>query len=142
MTKPKTTTTKPRRDQLREQASTGIVGSYFHTWTKDDGGQRVMHWQGVVLAEPRLGTYLVQIFSWADGRPTERHLVDFDDLRAWTLYPDGDEMEIAYGHYDRARTADLRRQHPGRCPAAAPSEPIPGPCTRAQAPSPGNGAPR
>jgi len=48
-----------------------------------------VEWQGAVIAEPHSGWYLVQLFEWASGAPTEQRLVPIEKMISWSFYPDG-----------------------------------------------------
>jgi hypothetical protein len=68
-----------------------LVGNYFHS--RGDRGQIV--WQGEVVA--RVGdAYLVQLFSWLDGRDTNRKVVPVSVMSTWTFYADAESMRDAY----------------------------------------------
>lgn len=62
-----------------------LVGSYFH-------GDPDRSWQGCVVAEPRPGVYLVELFSWLTGAPTQQQLVAIDDMAGWSFYDDSEWM--------------------------------------------------
>jgi hypothetical protein len=47
-----------------------------------------VEWQGVVIGEPHLGWYLVQLFEWASGDPSVRRLVPIEKMIGWLFYPD------------------------------------------------------
>ena len=69
-----------------------FVGHYFHEIDVDDK----MKTQGVVIANPEPGWYLVQLFEWLHGNPTSRHLVRIEDMRSWCFYEDSEAMKSAY----------------------------------------------
>lgn len=70
----------------------GLVGNWFHQH-KDDG---TLGWQGQVLSEPQPGHYLVQLYGWLDGCPTDRVLVPFPDMLRWKFYETDEDMNDAY----------------------------------------------
>ena len=66
---------------------------WFHTKTEDN----VIQYQGEVIShEPDLGdkTYLVQLYSFLDGRPTCMRLLDVDST--WDFYHTNTAMNKAY----------------------------------------------
>ena len=66
---------------------------WFHTKTEDN----VIEYQGEILShEPDLGdkTYLVQLYSFLDGRPTCMRLRDVDST--WAFYHTNTAMNKAY----------------------------------------------
>jgi hypothetical protein len=70
-----------------------LVGKYFHS-LKD--GQ--VHWQGTVLGTPEPGWYLVQLFEWIMGEPSNQGLVRFTDMAEWLFYENADQMKFSYEH--------------------------------------------
>lgn len=65
-----------------------LVGSFFH-------GTAERRWQGCVVAEPSPGVYLVELFSWASGQPTEQRLVRLADMAEWSFYDSAEWMNNA-----------------------------------------------
>jgi hypothetical protein len=70
-----------------------MIGTFFHEIRGDYIG-----WQGVIVANPRPGWYLVQLFSWIMGEPTNQRLVHFDNMKDWMFYPDGEAMRFSWQH--------------------------------------------
>jgi hypothetical protein len=66
------------------QASS-LIGSYFHSDAERG-------WQGVVVAEPHDGIYLVETFSWISGESHVQRLVKIDDMLEWRLYDTAEWM--------------------------------------------------
>ena len=62
-------------------------------------------WQGEVLGALSSDRYLVQLFSWLDGSPTDQviasleqmqgHLVDGDRVEGWQFYDSKEDFELA-----------------------------------------------
>ncbi len=71
-----------------------LVGHYFHSLDEADQVQ----WQGVVLAQPRRGWYLVQLFEWFMGEPSVRKLIPFEQMTKWFFYETNDEMLFSAEH--------------------------------------------
>ena len=69
-----------------------LVGKYFHSANENNNK---VEWQGVVIAEPHSGWYLVQLFEWASGKPTEQRLVPIEKMIGWLFYPDMDAMKFS-----------------------------------------------
>ena len=65
-----------------------LVGKYFRS--VDEANK--VKWQGAVIAEPHSGWYLVQLFEWGSGTPTEQRLVPIEKMIGWSFYPDTDAM--------------------------------------------------
>lgn len=77
---------KHRSDEVEGSLrSDSLVGSFFHgTWDRQ--------WQGLVVAEPAPGVYLVETFSWLGGSSTGQHLVRLEEMFEWTFYDTADWM--------------------------------------------------
>ena len=65
-----------------------LVGKYFHSANENNK----VEWQGVVIGEPHPGWYLVQLFDWASGEPSEQRLVPIEKMIGWLFYPDRDTI--------------------------------------------------
>ena len=65
-----------------------LVGKYFRSANETNK----VEWQGAVIAEPHSGWYLVQLFEWGSGEPTEQRLVPIEKMIGWSFYPDTDAM--------------------------------------------------
>ena len=65
-----------------------LVGKYFRSANETNK----VEWQGAVIAEPHSGWYLVQLFEWGSGAPTEQRLVPIEKMIGWSFYPDTDAM--------------------------------------------------
>lgn len=68
-----------------------LVGSFFHA-------NAARGWQGVVVAEPQPGLYLVELFSWLTGHPNGQKLIGAATMLAedWTFYDSAEEMNAHY----------------------------------------------
>jgi hypothetical protein len=51
--------------------------------------------QGHIKAEAYAGTYMVQLFSFLDGRPTSSKLVSVADMRDWEFFSRSEEWRYA-----------------------------------------------
>lgn len=67
-----------------------LVGKWFLQFKGKDLG-----WQGEILAMPRAETYLVQLFSWLDGGPTDQVFVKLEDMTEWKFYDTIGDMKFA-----------------------------------------------
>ncbi len=72
-----------------------LSGKCFHSLTKD---KDKIHWQGVVVGQAEPGWYLVRLFSWLSGNPTQMTLVRFEEMVDWIFYADSDEMNFSWKH--------------------------------------------
>jgi len=70
----------------------GIVGRFFHSFVEGR-----VHWQGRVLSqETEGGIYLVQLFEWFLGEPSDMVLVNLQDMMGWKFYDSVEHMNDAY----------------------------------------------
>lgn len=90
----------------RPFASDSLVGSFFLS-TYERG------WQGCVVAEPRPGIYLVELFSWAMGESVDQQLVPLEDMAGWSFYDSAKWMVNAYDHGVAARWERQRAEAEG-----------------------------
>lgn len=84
---------KNRTDLIdgRDLKPDSLVGSFFH-------GSDSQQWQGCIVAEPVLGVYLVELFSWIAGESTDQRLVRLDDMHDWRFYDTAEWMNNTYEH--------------------------------------------
>lgn len=73
-------------------AQDGLIGKWFHTYEENG----MMKWQGQVLSAHTGDKFLVQLYSWFDGYPTDQKLIDIDKMESWTFYDDNELMIDAY----------------------------------------------
>src|SRR5579863_3690707 len=89
--------------------SESLIGKFFHSYDKETG--LVMSWQGHVIGEPTPGIFLVQLFSWIMGEPTDQLVIPISQIveEHWKFYDTHDEWNFAYQHRYKADAADKRR---------------------------------
>jgi hypothetical protein len=74
-----------------------MVGSWFHRLENDE-----IIWQGAVVAEPKPGTYLVQIEQLEPGAKNVQRLIPIEQMTCddegydWRFYDTHDEALMAY----------------------------------------------
>jgi len=78
-----------------------LIGRFFHG---DDKNQ----WQGMVIAEPVKGTYLVELFSWLTGEATNQQLIEIKAMFGWRFYDTVEWMNNAYTHGLKQHWQSLR----------------------------------
>lgn len=76
-----------------------LVGQFFHSYKGDE-----VEWQGSVLGRVEEGVYLVQLYEWLTGSPSNRHLVTIQEMKGWKFYPDTKSMNAAYANYSDRRS--------------------------------------
>lgn len=79
-----------------------LVGKWFHTFSPESEKRKTqadrLCWQGHILALVRPEVYLVQLFSWIDGDPTEQFLIPFADMKDWWFYDSSEKMNFTFEH--------------------------------------------
>ncbi|MEC4763819.1 hypothetical protein VT930_11960 [Mycobacterium sherrisii] len=95
-----------------------LSGRWFHSWRPAEGdddrryvhmrGGRTVVWQGHIVEQIDAKHYVVQLYSWWDGTPTEKQLMSVDDMVGWTFYSNNIEMIASLGCSDchSSRTAE------------------------------------
>jgi len=69
-----------------------LVGSWFHVV----GTSGRFKWQGQVLSAEPDNCYLVQLYHWVYGIPTEQKLISSSEMTDWIFYETSEEMTSAY----------------------------------------------
>lgn len=83
---------KPKSKRPATSKQKGLIGAWFHSIKKDG----VVTWQGQILARPEPGIYLVQLYEWITGSPSNQQLVKFEDMKNWLFYADNDAMNFSW----------------------------------------------
>lgn len=97
-----------RLDHLEDNDLSGqpqsLIGSYFH-------GNAARGWQGAVVAEPRPGIYLVELFSWLGGNSSCQHLIPIETMveEQWRFYDTAEWMNNEYNHGGVGRRWEMER---------------------------------
>jgi hypothetical protein len=71
-----------------------LVGKFFHTY--HDG---VLENQGQILSHLGDELYLVQLYEWLFGAPSEQRLEPLTNMKEWKIYDTAEEMRYAYDRY-------------------------------------------
>ena len=74
--------------QTRKKDS--LVGKFFHSFV--DGK---VSWQGIVNAEPAPGFFLIQLFEWLCGHPSDQEIIPIDQMVGWRFYDDVEDWREA-----------------------------------------------
>lgn len=95
----------PEKDVFRQREGyiaecdlgvTTLCGSWFHRY---DNGQ--IKWQGIVVAEPQPGCYLVELHNWKDGGSAHQRVVtlkaiaEAEEGYEWRFYDSDEWMRMA-----------------------------------------------
>lgn len=82
-----------------------LVGSWFHKLEADE-----MVWQGIVVAEPQPGTYLVEVDGSIPGASKVQRVVcldamegDVEDGFEWRFYDTDEQMREAFAEWSTNR---------------------------------------
>ena len=78
-----------------------MIGQYFHSIEKGK-----VKWQGCILSKPSKNMYLIQLFSWLSGEPTNRQLISIDKMKDWLFYKDFEEMDYSYQYGTASKLKD------------------------------------
>ena len=73
-----------------KKAKNDLIGKFIHM--VEDGK---IECQGEVIASPEPGYYLIQLYSWITGFPTNEKLVHVSDMKNWKFYSDIDDWKEA-----------------------------------------------
>lgn len=73
---------------------TVLERKWFHSF--NDSGN--IHWQGQVLGHVQDGFYLVQLYEWMAGGPSNCEMVHFSRMVGWMFYCTDEEMLNSYTH--------------------------------------------
>ena len=71
-----------------------LVDKWFHQYIGEDLG-----WQGHVKLEISENKFLVQLFSYFDGAPTDQKIIYIDEMESWMFYDSFDDMDAAFARY-------------------------------------------
>ncbi|MCX6966511.1 MAG: hypothetical protein NTZ46_01805 [Verrucomicrobia bacterium] len=77
----------------KKTLSEPLVGRFFHSI---ENGKVV--WQGTVIGRVSEEVYLVQLFEWLMGEPSDQRLVGVNEMTQWLFYSSQDEMTYSYEH--------------------------------------------
>ena len=91
----------------KKQKADCIVGKYFHSINQN--GELI--WQGKVVGEPGEGKYLIQLFSWLDGHPTEQRLIKLDEMTDWLFYSTHDDFMASYNYGAAGNLCKIKNPH-------------------------------
>lgn len=73
---------------------TSIDKQFFHSFGTDG----FLLWQGRVLGHVQDGFYLVQLFSWIDGEPSNCEIVHFNEMIGWMFYQSPEQLIYSWEH--------------------------------------------
>lgn len=68
----------------------GFIGMFLHTFKEGR-----IDWQGKIISKDA-DVFLVQLYSWMDGGPTNVVMMSMDDIKAARLYGSSWQMNHAY----------------------------------------------
>jgi hypothetical protein len=98
--------------QRTSKRTTGLIGLFGHTYVADDElpGRKRIQYQFEIIRSMLNSRWVVQLFSFADGRETELRVFDESYLLGEDvkLYADIDEWHYAYEMHNERRRDALR----------------------------------
>lgn len=68
-----------------------FVGKWFHSIENGE-----IKWQGQILSEVTEGKFLIQLYSWIMGEPTDQIVVSVEEIVKWHFYATDEDMRFAY----------------------------------------------
>jgi len=71
-----------------------LVGTFFHTYENES-----IQYQGQVLSRVSGLTYLVQLYEWLLGTPSEQRIESAENMAAWKFYDAADDWRYEYELY-------------------------------------------
>lgn len=105
--------TQMLKNEIKPVTEFSLVGRFFHVF-REEG---FVNLQGVVRSKIDDRNYLVQLFSWFDGSPTELFIVPIEQMIArdirdnrkpncWQFYEDAEHMNFFYEYSSPNAQAD------------------------------------
>ena len=58
-----------------------LVGKFFHSLEDEK-----IVWQGKILGEEQPGIYIIQLFSWLSGEPSNQRIIRIEEMNEWYFY--------------------------------------------------------
>ena len=74
-----------------------LTNKWFHSCVNEK-----IEWQGHIIGKVKEGVYLVQLFSWIDGSPTNQAFTKMEDMIDWQLYDTNEDMNEAAERFERS----------------------------------------
>lgn len=78
-----------------------LVGKYFHVTEND----KIINYQGQVVSAQGAEHFLVQYFSWIDGKPGILRLFHISKMLDWVFYNTAYEMKDVWEQTNEGRKA-------------------------------------
>ena len=78
----------------------GLVGKYLHTFKDEKISQ-----QGLIISSQGAEHFLVQWFSWLDGKPGTLQIFHISKMLDWVFYSTQDEMKEAWSSAEEGGNA-------------------------------------
>ena len=66
-----------------KENKTSLVGKWFHTLGKSGR----FKWQGQILSAEPDNYYLIQLYCWVYGHPTEKKIIPSSELKIYVKMP-------------------------------------------------------
>lgn len=101
---PQFVTTDQVQASAHENRQSTLVGRFFHTWRDPSDNDydiirnlRAVLWQGQIVDQVGPQELLIQLFSWLDGKETDKKIAVMADMHDWTFYDSSIEMVSSLG---------------------------------------------
>lgn len=69
-----------------------LVSRFFHSFDNDG----IVKWQGHIEESCGDGFFLVQLFEWITGSPSDMKLVHMQSMSEWSFYESAEEMNDVF----------------------------------------------
>jgi hypothetical protein len=102
---------RPEGRLVRELKKAPKIELWFHSHHEEMEGRPIKE-QGVVLRVLEGNKFVVLLFSFGDGTPSDEKVVSLAEMSGWDFYPNGRAMRMAYykslGHNPKECEEDER----------------------------------
>jgi hypothetical protein len=78
-----------------------LAGKFFLSVKSAD--REIIEWQGQIKEQVSPGLYLLQLYEWLSGRPSDQVIVPVAEMVGWRFYDCAEDMQYAYRLYDGRR---------------------------------------
>ena len=77
-----------------------LVGKFFHSFVPEgtyvNPPTKIVQWQGQVRSKVRDGLYLVRLYDWMMGHPSNEHLIPLEKMLDWQFYSSPEDWKDWY----------------------------------------------
>jgi len=85
-----------------------LPGNWFHSFENDK-----TKWQGQILSAEPNNYFLIQLYSWLHGTPTDRKLIHFSEMVDWNFY--ATDKDMRYAHFKTQNRPECEFEWDEKC---------------------------